>query len=204
MFQSFLARSGTSGPDDRAAYGEGRLVSQLNGLAGRTGAGGLNSRQSDLNDMQIVAVRQVVVRIEAQIGDDVRRDPQIGVVVVVDGSRAWQGRGAGLAVGVQPVPHQADDFARVVGMSLDIHAGDVRQGLIVAVRFGVENQALAAPLQQRTGQAQAEIGPNSKGMLNRGRRDLRSSSTREMSWIDRSHAVIILTISVKRTTPLSL
>lgn len=40
--------------------------------------------------------------------------------------------------------------------------------------------------------------PNSNGMLNRGRRDVRSSSTLEMSWIDRSHAVISLTISLNR------
>jgi hypothetical protein len=49
------------------------------------------------------------------------------------------------------------------------------------VRLLVENQGLSASLQFRPCNAEAEIGTNSKGMLNRGRLDCWSSSTREMS-----------------------
>jgi hypothetical protein len=79
-------------------------------------------------------------------------------------------------------------------MSLDVHAGDVGEGFVVPMGFGVEDQRLAASLANRALEAEAEIG----------RCESSSNSTREMSWIEKSHSAIILTISVNRTTPLSL
>jgi hypothetical protein len=38
--------------------------------------------------VQIISVRQVVVRVETQIADDISRDCLIGVVVIADGCRA--------------------------------------------------------------------------------------------------------------------
>jgi len=53
-------------------------------------------------------------------------------------------------------------------------------------------------------QTQAEIVSRLQTHIEPRTSNVRSNSTREISWIDQSHAVIILTISMKRTTPLSL
>jgi hypothetical protein len=75
-----------------------------------------------------------------------------------NGGGAWDQRGAVRLVGGQPVAHGLDHLAHLAAMRLDVHAGYVRQGLVVAVGFDVQDQDLSLPLPGRALQAQAQVG----------------------------------------------
>jgi len=68
--------------------------------------------------------------------DDVDGDALMDDVIVVDRLGTGSRRCAGLPVAGQPVAHQADDLAGIIGVGLDVHAGDSE---LVADLFRIQN-----------------------------------------------------------------
>lgn len=129
------------------------------GHSGRGTPGCLDHRQGDLNNLQVVPLRQFVVRVEAKFADDIGGKGAIDQVVRVDCRPAGRFLAGGKRpVDVEPIAYLTDHSGVVAAMYLDVHTGDVGQGLVVAVRLRVEDQGFAPLLAGRAVHAQTKIG----------------------------------------------
>jgi hypothetical protein len=83
--------------------------------------------------------------------DDVDGDALMDDVIVVDGLGSGSWRCAGFSVAVQPVAHQADDLAGIIGVGLDVHVGEKNYTYSVKYHFQSSVDLMLTKIRERNG-----------------------------------------------------